>query len=64
MVVLPYDTVGCGEASSPNDVIEVVIVMKTKTPAGEAGVVWRSFTGLEQIEFFGAADGRPTVIGA
>jgi len=37
------DTVGCGETSSPHDVIEVVIARKTKTPAGEAGV------GVEKV---------------
>jgi len=39
----PNDTVGCSETSSPDDVIEVVIERKTKTPAGEAGV------GLERV---------------
>src|SRR5579859_598659 len=66
-LICPYNTAGGGELSSPHAVIEVVIEGgKQKcpsrwlvTPAG-AG---RGNTGqLEQIEFLGAADGRPAVV--
>jgi len=35
LFIYPKDTAGCGEASSPHDVIEVVIAgEKQKAPAG------------------------------
>jgi len=67
LFICPKDTARCGEASSPHDVIDVVIYFgKQKTPAGD---LWHlpgselGFLGqLEQMEFLGAADSRPAVV--
>lgn len=61
-VICPKDTAGRGETSSPDDVIEVVIDGKQKLQRVRLESGWRSFRGLEQIEFFRAADGRPTIV--
>ena len=62
-VICLKDTVGRGEASSPHDVIGVVIhgrKQKLQQAMLESG--WRGFRMLKQIEFFRAADGRPSVV--
>jgi hypothetical protein len=67
LFICPKDTARCGEASSPHDVIEVVIVgEKQKAPAD--GLRYLPGPGLvisgqlEQIEFLGPADSRPAII--
>ena len=65
--ICPKDTDRCGEASSPYDVIEVVIVgEEQKAPADglrtPVGVGVGAFGQLEQIEFLGPADGCPAVV--
>jgi hypothetical protein len=67
LFICPKDTARCGEASSPHDVIGVVIVGEKqkapadglRTPAGSGLVISGQ---LEEIEFLGAADGRPAVV--
>jgi hypothetical protein len=68
LFIYPKDTARCGEASSPHDVIEVVIVgEKQKDPTDglrtPVGVGVGFFFGqLEQIEFLGPLDSRPAII--
>ena len=67
LFICPKDTTRCGEASSPHDVIEVVIVGEKqkapadglRTPAGSELGFWGQ---LEQIEFLGPTDSRPAII--
>ena len=47
--------------SSPHDVIDVVIYRKQKLQQ-IAGVGLERSSLLEQVEFFGAADGRPAIV--
>ena len=67
LFICPKDTARCGEASSPNHVIEVVIVgEKQKTPADglrpPVGVGVGVLGQLEQIEILGPEDSRPAII--
>ena len=68
LFICPKDTARCGEASSPNDVIECCDCWwKTKSPgrwfeATCRGRGWGFWYQLEQIEFLGAADSRPAII--
>jgi hypothetical protein len=67
LFIYPKDTSQCGEASSPHDVIEVVIVgKKQKTPSDglrpPVGVGVGVLCQLEQIEFLSPADSLPPII--
>ena len=67
LFICPKDTARCGEASSPHDVIEVVIIgEKQKDPADglrtPVGVGVGVLGQLEQIEFLGPVDSRPAII--
>ena len=67
LFIYPKDTAQFGEASSPHDVIEVVIVgEKQKTPSDglrpPVGVGVGVLGQLEQIEFLSPADSLPAII--
>ena len=67
LLICPQDTARCGDGSSPHDVIDVVIVgKKQKAPADglrtPVGVGVGGWGSLEQIEFLGPADSRPSII--
>ena len=68
LLICQKDTARFDEASSPNDVIDMMIVYeKQKSPADGVkntcrGRIWFLGSRLEQIEFLGPADSRPAII--
>jgi len=68
LLICQKDTARFDEASSPNDVIDIVIDIETTKIPGKwfkntcRGRIWVFWGRLEQIQFLGPADSRPAII--